>query len=88
MNHQAAAGAGILMLMSFFAAGFAFFITWIVSLIDVIKNDFQKDSDKTMWLFLLVLIAPLGTILYQMFGKNQKRTKKPFTGLETGRRMY
>ena len=81
MHHGAGIlAAGLGMMFVYFAAIIAFVVTWIISLIDVIKNDFQKDSDKTMWLLILLLIAPIGTILYQLIGKKQKLTVTAFNG--------
>jgi hypothetical protein len=76
---HAGAAAGILaagfgMIILYFGLITALVITWIISIIDVVKNDFERDSDKTRWLVILLLIAPLGTILYQLIGKKQKLT--------------
>jgi cation transport ATPase len=51
---------------------FLFGIFWIVSLISAITSEFKKPSDKTMWILLLIFIAPLGAILYPIFSGNQK----------------
>jgi hypothetical protein len=69
MNHSPETGVIILFLMG--CGGIALFVTWIVSLIDVLKNEF-KGSNKIIWLILLLAMAPLGTILYQIIGKKQK----------------
>jgi len=47
-------------------------IIWIYSLVDVIRSDFTNSRKKTMWLLLLIFLAPLGTILYLMIGRSQK----------------
>jgi ABC-type multidrug transport system permease subunit len=47
-------------------------IFWIYSLVDVIRSDFTNPRKKTMWLLLLIFLAPLGTILYLMIGRSQK----------------
>lgn len=47
-------------------------IFWIYSLVDVIRSDFTNSRKKTMWLLLLIFLAPLGTILYLMIGRSQK----------------
>ncbi len=54
------------------AIGIALFVLWVISLMDVIKNDYQGQNTKVVWLLLLLLIAPIGTILYQTIGKKQK----------------
>lgn len=72
---RAAGGVAVIgfgMMAFFFAVGIAIIIIWIISLVDVIKSDFQKPNDKTMWIILLLLIPPIGAILYQLIGKKQK----------------
>jgi hypothetical protein len=60
--------------MSIFLLGaLILFITWIVTIIDVIRSDFKNPSNKTVWILLLIFMAPLATILYQFMGGNQKR---------------
>ncbi len=62
------------------AVGFIFWlfmmvlvVIWIFSLIDVIRSDFKNQNNKTIWMLLLIFLAPLGTILYQLIGKGQKQ---------------
>jgi len=44
---------------------------WIYSLIDILKNSFEK-NDKIIW-FLVVLLLPfLGSILYIFIGRKRK----------------
>ena len=47
-------------------------VFWIYSLVDVIRSDFTNPRKKTMWILLLIFLAPLGTILYLIIGKSQK----------------
>ena len=51
-------------------------ILWIYSLVDVIRNNFTNPRKKTMWLLLLIFLAPLGTILYLIMGRSQKSEQK------------
>lgn len=39
------------------------FIIWFYSLISIIKNDFKKKSNKSLWL-LLILLLPVSAFLY------------------------
>lgn len=74
MGHSAAGVAvtGIEFIFTMCILGFGMAILWIISLIDVIKNEYEGSNTKIMWLVILLLIAPLGTILYQFIGKKQK----------------
>lgn len=44
------------------------FIFWFYSLISIIKNDFKKKSNKSIWL-LLILLLPISAFLYPDFKK-------------------
>lgn len=77
MTHNAAAAAatGLGLMMFMFAVGITLFVLWIISLIDVVKNDFQGENTRIVWLILLICIAPLATILYQAIGRKQRIQK-------------
>ena len=81
-NHVAgAAGAAAMGLGAMFfmvSIGIGLFVTWIVSLMDVLKSEYEGDNTKTIWILLLLLMAPLGTILYQIIGKKQKLNNTVF----------
>lgn len=46
----------------------------IIPLIDVIRNDFTKNN-KIIWVLLILFTGLLGTLLYLMFGIQQKIKK-------------
>lgn len=66
---------GIILVFVIFCLGVLLFFTWIVSLVDVLRNDFTNPSNKVIWMLMLIFLAPFGTILYQLFGKGQKRSR-------------
>jgi len=76
MGHPEAGAAlvGLGMIAFMVCLGIAIFVLWIMSIVDVIKNDFQNPNNKIIWILLLLFIAPLATILYQLVGRNQKVT--------------
>jgi len=51
-------------------------IFWIYSLVDVIRSDFTNPRIKTMWLLLLIFLAPLGTFFFLIIGRSQKSLQK------------
>lgn len=67
MNHEL---TGTLMFM--IIAGILGLITWVVCLTDVIKSEFENPNNKIIWILLLLLIAPLATLIYIFIGKGQK----------------
>lgn len=70
----AALGTGFIIIALLWLLGLALFVTWIISLVEVIKSEFKNSNDKTMWLLLLIFIAPLATVLYQIIGRGQRWT--------------
>jgi hypothetical protein len=44
---------------------------WIYSLIDILKNSFEK-NDKIVWILVVVLVPLLGSILYIFIGRKRK----------------
>ena len=44
---------------------------WIYCLIDILKNTFAK-NDKIIWIFVVILIPFIGSLLYLFIGKNRK----------------
>ncbi|RBQ31744.1 PLDc N-terminal domain-containing protein [Aliarcobacter vitoriensis] len=54
------------------------FIFIIYTLIDVVRNEFETNTIKIIWVLIIILFAPpLGSILYFLVGRQQK-TKKDF----------
>ncbi len=66
-----AAAAGIVgFSLIFFLLWFAFcifaLVYWILMLIDVIKRtNWENESDKTLWLLVVILLGILGAIVYR-----------------------
>jgi len=44
---------------------------WIFCLIDILRNQFQK-NDKVIWILVIILIPILGSLLYLFIGKSKK----------------
>jgi len=66
-----------LVLFFFFGLVMALTALWIYALVDIVRSDFQGDSDKVIWLLLVVLIPFVGTVLYFAIGQNQKLSHPP-----------
>lgn len=50
-------------------------ILWIIALVDILKNNFQKDN-KLIWIVVVVFLPILGAVLYFIIGRNQKTISK------------
>lgn len=62
----------IVLLLLVFAFGIGMFALWIWSIVDIIRSDFRKESDKIVWLVLVVGLHLLGSLLYLLIGTKQK----------------
>ena len=62
----------IVLLLLVLAFGIGMFAFWIWSIVDIIRSDFKKESDKIVWLVLVVGLHLLGSVLYVIFGTQQK----------------
>lgn len=48
-------------------------IAW--ALIDVLRSDFQNDTNKIIWVLVILFVPFLGSILYFLIGRKQKALK-------------
>lgn len=44
----------------------------LFALVDILRSDFRKSSDKIVWLLVVIFIPILGWILYFSIGRKQK----------------
>ena len=71
------------MVLAAMAIGFMFFmliiiillvlglIFWIVMIVDCAKRNFKKDSEKIVWILVLVFLGVLGAIIYYFVVKRK-----------------
>ena len=52
--------------------GLVVFITWVSTIIDIVRSEFTNPSNKTVWVMLVILLPLLGTVLYCFLGSGQK----------------
>ena len=62
----------------------AFFLIWLVTIIDIITNDFVNNANKIIWFFFVMMLAPVGVPLYFFIGRSQKMSTGE--GFENGTR--
>src|SRR5512143_2706426 len=53
-------------------AGTAFFLIWLATIIDIVGSEFKNSADKIIWFFFVMLLAPVGVVLYFFIGRHQK----------------
>ncbi|MGD1890670.1 MAG: PLDc N-terminal domain-containing protein [Cyclobacteriaceae bacterium] len=61
-------GWEVLLVVIFFLLGTGL---WLYALIDVLRSRFRNDSDKIIWVLVVILLQFLGAIIYLAVGKNQ-----------------
>lgn len=67
---------GILVLLFVALISLGLFVLWIWMLIHAITNPGLRDTEKVLWVILIILLPFLGPILYFFIG----RPKKPASG--------
>lgn len=74
--------SGFIFLMLFIIViGILLFVFWIVMLIDCAKRNFKRDSDKVVWILVIIFLNLLGASIYYFVvkasdKKNLKEKKK------------
>jgi len=52
-------------------------ILWLYALADATINNFKTFGIKIIWILALCFFPPVGTLLYYLIGRNQRRTFYP-----------
>ncbi|MCX6749545.1 MAG: PLDc N-terminal domain-containing protein [Candidatus Pacearchaeota archaeon] len=53
------------------AISIAAFVFWIMMLIDSIKRKFKNDTEKIVWVLVIILTGILGAIIYYFVAKRK-----------------
>jgi hypothetical protein len=61
----------LLPLIFIFLLFLAVFVFVVWTLIDVLKNEFTGNN-KIIWLLTIIILPPLGSVLYMFIGREQK----------------
>jgi membrane protein implicated in regulation of membrane protease activity len=56
----------------------AFFLVWFVTIIDIVRSQFTNNTDKIIWFCFLIVLPPIGVLLYFFIGRHQKRSEYKF----------
>ena len=63
---------GILVMLFLVLISVALFVLWIWMLIHAITNQGLRDTEKVLWVILIILLPFLGPILYFFIGRPKK----------------
>ncbi len=47
----------------------------LIALVDILKSNFKKDVNKTVWVIVVIFLPVMGSILYFLKGRGQKAGK-------------
>lgn len=50
------------------------FIIVLWALVDILRNEFDPQQNKIIWVLVVVLLPVMGSILYFFIGRSQKRS--------------
>ena len=50
-------------------------IFWIWCIVDIVRGQFKTETDKLIWLILVLVLPFMGTILYIAFGRQNRMDK-------------
>lgn len=67
----------LIMLLGFVAVITLPSILWLYALADATINAFKSFGIKIIWILALCFFPPLGTLLYYLIGRNQRKTYYP-----------
>jgi len=66
---------GAIILLIFFALGIFFLVFWILMLVDCVKRKFKEDSEKIIWVLVIVLTGIIGALIYYFVVKVKDKKK-------------
>ncbi len=66
---------GVLIFLPLFLIGILFFVFWIIMLVDAATRKFKNDTDKVIWILVIVLTGIIGALIYYFVVYNKDKTK-------------
>ncbi len=69
-----------LFLLPFFLVGALLFVFWILMLVDAASRKFKNDTDKVVWILVIILTGLIGALIYYfvVYYKDEKKSMKWF----------
>jgi len=54
----------ITVMLLFFVLVIGLFVFWVWTIVDVAKRDFTNSNERLIWLLLIILLAPIPSLVY------------------------
>lgn len=48
------------------------FLIVVSALVDILRNEFDPNQNKVIWVIVVILVPVIGSILYWIIGRNQR----------------
>jgi len=71
MQHDGSGFLGVLLILFVAALALSFFVFWIWMLIDAIKNPALSNTEKIVWVLVILFLHFLGAIIYFFAGRRR-----------------
>ncbi|MBD3259182.1 hypothetical protein GF371_00965 [Candidatus Woesearchaeota archaeon] len=65
----------LIVTLVFFAIMILLFIFWLLMLIDCAKRGFKNETDKVVWILVIVLVGFIGAIIYYFVVRRPAKKK-------------
>jgi len=73
-------GIGVLLALIFgliiFALAIIVFVFWILMLVDCVKRNFKQDTEKIVWVLVIIFTGIIGALIYYFIVKAKDKHKK------------
>lgn len=66
----------IILVLALVALAIYLFVFWIMMIIDCAKRKFKTDSEKVVWILILIFLGLLGAIIYYFVVKRHSKKRK------------
>ena len=69
---------GVVLILIFLALAILVFVFWILMLVDCIKRKYKEDSEKIVWVLVLIFTGIIGALIYYFVVYNKEKSMKWF----------
>ena len=63
---------GWIVILAFIFLGLLVLLLPVIAIIDILRHDFKRESNKIIWVLVIFFLPLLGSILYFLIGERDK----------------